>query len=833
MEKTLLKLILFSILISISAITMAQKKSPARTADEAFEENKYIVAIERYKKAYSKTKNNSVERDRILYQLAECYRLTNNFKRSEFQYKRLVKEGYEKKKPDVLLHYANALKINEKYEEALVQYQAFTELVPEDPRGPNGIKSCEMIIEWLENPSKHDVEYIKKLSSREADFAPTYANDNFNALIFTSSREGSTGKATDEWTDENFSDLYISRLDRKEEWSQPVLLDNADGEAEEGEGEPTTINTSSNEGAPTMTSDYKTMYFTRCPNENQAWSGCQVYSTKVSGRTWSEPTLVMIGNDTNAIIGHPTISQDELTIYFASARSGGSGGKDLWLATRENPTEDFGRIFNLGPVINTPGDEMFPYLKNDTVLYFASNGHPGMGGLDIFKSTLNDEGQWGAPENLRMPLNSNYDDFGIVFRPDRETGFFSSNRKRGRDDDIYSFNIPPVEFTMTGTITNDRTLQYVEGANVEMVGSNGTSVSTRSSESGVYMFGISQVLPNTTYELIVTKKDYFTGKGTVTTVGLERSKELVHDFLLQPIPDEPVVLPEILYDLDSYVLLPQYEDSLQGLIETLDDNETIVIELASHTDSRASNEYNDILSQRRAQSVVDYLVDRGIDPERMVAKGYGERTPRILLKDITRDGYLFVKDTELTEEYIDAFETEDEQEAAHQLNRRTEFRVIRKDFVPKPKTELTNYLKIDVVTDPDNTSVYFTTDPKTGAISAQSSVNGYSIPFTYDRNHRASISMEQALDLLNKGAITKNDFEGDPNEVLKDGLITNYAKLNINELMIGNISIFDVTVFVDHRLKYPLVLGHDILSRIGDYTIDRTVKAIMFKNEEE
>lgn len=830
MMNRIFRLLLINTLILIT-ISVFGQKTATKAADEAFENNKYTLAIEKYKKAYSKVKSDKIEKTRIIYQLAECYRMTNNIKRAKMQYKRLLREDFQQKKPEILLHYADALRADEEYEDALEQYKAYNELIPEDPRGSNGIESCKVAIEWYDNPTDHEVELVKKLSSRESDFTPAYASDNYNSVIFTSTREGSTGKATDEWTDENFSDLYISRIDRKGEWSTPVLLDNTEGEVPEEDQESTFINTSANEGTPNMNSTYSVMYFTRCPNENQSISGCQIYKSKYSGRSWSQPELILLGNDTNAVIGHPSISQDELSIYFSSERAGGFGGKDLWVATRESASEDFGRPMNLGPRINTPGDEMFPYLRNDSTLYFASNGHVGLGGLDIFETTINEEDEWGEPENMQYPINTNHDDFGIVFHPGLEKGFFSSNRKRGRDDDIYSFVIPPVEFTLAGTVKNERTLQFVEGATVELIGSDGTSISTRTNDKGYFIFGKTQIIPNTTYEIIISRDNYFTTKGTETTVGLEKSEDLSRNFLLEPIPEEPIVLPDILYEFNKYALLPQYQDSLQGLIETLDNNETIVIELASHTDSRSTYEYNDVLSQKRAQSVVNYLIDRGIDPDRLVAKGYGERVPRDLKKDIMRDGFKFTKGAVLTESYIDSLSTEEHREAAHQLNRRTEFRVLRKDFVPKTKTEITELAEINIVTNPEVNEVPYTTNPNTGNIEAVCMLNGYSMQFTFERNLKPTISLKKALELLNKGAITKNDFNGDPSKVLARGTIANGASFNINELGIGNLTVKNIKLTVNHRLQVPLTLNTEILRKFGKFEINKKKKAIVFEEK--
>jgi outer membrane protein OmpA-like peptidoglycan-associated protein len=438
---------------------------------------------------------------------------------------------------------------------------------------------------------------------------------------------------------------------------------------------------------------------------------------------------------------------------------------------------------------------------------------------------------WSTPVNMGIPINSEADDFAIIFQPEGEQGFFSSNRSgRKSREDIYSFIIPPVAFTLAGTVTDDRTLQVIPGARVDIVGSDGISMTAKTSETGVYMFGKTQIMPNTTYEITVSKDNYFNSSGRVTTVGYEKSKDLTRDFVLQPIPEEPVVLPEILYDLAKWDLKPQYQDSLQGLITTLDENPTLIIELASHTDARDTYERNDVLSQRRAQSVVDYLIERGIDPDRLVAKGYGERAPRTLLKDINRDGFLFKEGTTLTESYIDSLPSVAEKEAAHQLNRRTEFRVLSKDFVPKPKNaELGTTVQIQI--NPDDNVLKYTVAPKTGLITAPCIMNGYTVQFTFDTKLAPQISVDEALRLLSLGAIGKLDFKGDPDVILANGTIANRAILVIKELTIANVTVNNIEFMVNTNLSYPLIIGNSVLSQFGTYTIDNANQQIIFKKK--
>jgi peptidoglycan-associated lipoprotein len=799
-----------------------QKRSFIRTADEAFEDERYSVAVEKYQKAYTKVKKNPGERDRISFQMAECYRKMGDIKRADIQYKRLIKNGYDSKEPIILLHYANAQKADGNLDEAKEYYELYEKKMPDDPRGKNGIEACDSISKWREFESKYEIAEVKGLNSRESDFAPAYSSESYNSLIFTSTREGAIGKNIDEWTNQGFSCLFQSRQDVKGEWSAPVLVD----EQEEGG-----VNTEANEGAPMMNSDFTTLYFTRCPNDEGTKNGCQIYTSRRTGRIWSTPDLVPLSLDSTEAVGHPTLSSDEMVIYFSSNRPGGFGGHDIWVSFRETASGPFGRPYNLGPIVNTPGDEMFPFLRTDTLLYFASDGHPGLGGLDIFYTVPDTSRMWSKPVNMGIPINSEADDFAIIFQPEGEQGYFSSDRSgRKSREDIYSFIIPPVAFTLAGKVTDDRTLQVIPGARVDIVGSDGISMTARTADNGVYMFGKTQIMPNTTYEITVSKDNYFNSSGRVTTVGYEKSKDLTRDFVLVPIPEEPVVLPEILYDLAKWDLKPQYQDSLQGLITTLDENPTLIIELASHTDARDTYERNDVLSQRRAQSVVDYLIERGIDPDRLVAKGYGERVPRVLVKDINRDGFLFKQGTILTETYIDSLSSTPEKEAAHQLNRRTEFRVLSKDFVPKPKNvELGKTVQIQI--NPEDNVLKYSIAPKTGLIMAPCIINGYTVQFTFDAKLAPQISVDEAMRLLSLGAIGKLDFKGDPDVILANGTIANRAILVIKELAIANVTVKNLEFMVNTNLSYPLIIGNTILLQFGDYTIDNSQQQIILKKK--
>ncbi len=805
------------VLILVPVLVVGQRRNPAKSADEAFARQQYTVAIEKYKKAYKKVKKNKEEKNRISFQMAECYRMVGNYKRAEMAYKRLVKYEYDKRNPEILLHLADMLKINQKFDEAIDYYNRYAVVKPDDPRGKIGAETAAEVKSWIENPSKYEVSDVKKINSRDADFAPAFYNSTYQEILFTSTREGSQGKEEDKWTGQNFSDLYVAKKDKNGEWSAPVTLDASE-----------TINTTANEGAATLNSKFKKLYFTRCPNSKQVQSGCQIYVSSRKGRNWGSVSLLDIkGVDTLSTVGQPTVSENELIIYFAADRKGGFGGKDIWVSTRDSKSKPFSRPLNIGPKVNTPGDEMFPYLRNDTTLYYASDGHGGMGGLDIFVVKMDSSGNWGEPQNMKYPINSTMDDFGLVFHPEEEWGFLSSNRKGGRGkEDIWYFIEPPLLFTLSGTVTDDRTLLLVEGAVVNLVGSDGVSVATKTNDKGFYSFTASQLKPNTTYDIIVSKPDYFKEKATITTVGVEFSKDFTKDFVLRPIPSEPIVLPDILYDLAKWDLKPQYQDSLQGLIQTLRDNPKLVIELASHTDSRDSYERNDILSQKRAQSVVDYLIMRGINPKRLVAKGYGERNPRVLKKDIVKDGFLFKAGTKLDEDFINSLPSNAQKEAAHALNRRTEFRVLRRDFVPDNNYN-PDISKIGIAINPADNTVKYTVQPKTGVYIVECLVNSYREDFAYDQHSPAMISLSKAMDLLKSGGISKEDFEGDPAKILKDNTIVKNAVINLKEVRIANKSVFNVKVRVDYKLRYDLVFGDEVLKQFGKYKFDTKLQKLI------
>jgi peptidoglycan-associated lipoprotein len=655
-------LILLGFLALSSPQVLAQNKKYIK-AYEAYNANEYNKAIDLFKEAYERITDKE-EKTKIIFHVAECYRKTNKPKQAALWYSKALAKDYED--PVAVLYMADMLKMKGDYEEAKVQYNAYKELVPSDSRGADGVKACNLAMEWIEFPSGYNVTEQRFINSKANDFSPVFAREDYRVLYFTSSRDETIGKKEHGGTGQSFSDIFMTTMDRKGKWSTPVPL------SEE-------VNTEFEEGAASLSADFSKLYFTRCQVSTNKTLGCAVYEAVRRNDEWTKAKSLEIAAD-SVLIAHPAISADELTLYFVSDMEGsqpGADGKtssDIWKVTRGAIDEDWGSPINLGSEINTSGTEAFPYAHKDGSLYFSSNGHIGMGGLDIFKATIGDDGKWDT-ENLRYPVNSSSDDFGICFETSREAGYFSSTRK-GKTDDIYTFLLPPLKFNITGVVKDEKTDEPLGGAQVKSIGSDGLTLEATTDNEGAFKF---MLKPGTDYVFLAKNDGYLQGKERETTKNLENSADFSTVIYLAPI-DKPITVENIFFDFASADLRPESMVALDQLVETLNDNPNITIELSSHTDSRGNDDFNLDLSQQRAQSVVNYLISKGIATDRLVAKGYGENEPKVVDRR-DHEAYPFLREgQELVEGFIETIEDEDLQEVAHFLNRRTEFKVLRTDY---------------------------------------------------------------------------------------------------------------------------------------------------------
>ncbi len=650
----------FIMLSGIFSNVNAQSRKAFR-ADAAFKAGEYFTAIDLFRDAYNDIRDKS-KKDEMLFKIAECYRLMNEPVKAELWYSRAIGKDYAN--PIIYFYLAEMQKMNQKFEEAKDSYKEYKRKVPSDPRADNGIRSCDLAMKWVESPNGYQVESIKFFNSKSDDFSPAYAASDYSSVYFTSMREGSSGNTQHGATGQNYADIYVSRVDRKGAWSVPVPL-------------PEGINTEFDEGAPSLSQDFKTLYFTRCKSSKNKAFGCQIYFSELEGDQWGKDKIIELADD-SVVIAHPAISSDELTLYFVSDMQGGQGGKDIWKVTRANKGDEWSKPVNLGSQINTVGDEVFPYIHPDGTLYFSSNGLVGMGGLDIFKAKADEKGSWKV-ENMEYPVNSSADDYGITFMADQEKGFLSSSRTTRGDDDIYIFSLPPLKFNVVGVVRDEKSNAPLPEANIKSISSDGITLDAKADKTGTFRFILK---PNTDYVFIASKEGYLNGKERETTKGLDRSRDFKPQILLTSI-ERPIELPNIFYDFAKWDLRPESMVALDKLVETLNDNPNVTIELMSHTDSRGSDVDNMTLSQKRAQSVVNYLIEKGIASDRLTAKGYGESEPKSIDKKLAEQ-YTFLKeDVVLTEEFINGLNDTDLQEIAHQVNRRTEFKVLRTDYKPR------------------------------------------------------------------------------------------------------------------------------------------------------
>ncbi|HSL86143.1 MAG TPA: OmpA family protein [Bacteroidales bacterium] len=656
-----MKQLLFIILLFLIVIpdSFSQKRRSDR-AYESFNAGEYYQAIDHFKSAYSRTnRNDRAARAELVFMIAESYRLTNDPRNAETWYRQSVRSPLSS--PEAQYWLAEQMKKNGKYQQAIDEFRKYKQVAPNDPKADVGIRSCELADEWMRNPEAYSVEELRDINSRASDFGPAFARDDAGLLYFTSSRDNATGNKTHGATGQGFTDIFETRLDKNSKWSTPIPVAGINSEFEDG--------------TPSLTTDYRELFFTRCEAGKRERKGCVIMYSERSGSDWSKPENLNIFADT-LVAAHPSISPDGLTLWYVSDIPGGYGGKDIYYSTRMKPGDPWSTPRNAGPDINTGGDELFPFIRDNGYLYFSSDGHIGMGGLDIFRAIPQPDGSW-VVQNMKAPINSSADDFSITFEANAERGIFSSTRKGRRIDELYSFEMPPLRFNITGLVKDEKTGAPIAGSVVQLIASDGTNLQAETGNSGDFRFALR---PDVDYIFLASKEGYLSGKEKETTKGQEKSRDFMATILLTA-TDRPIELPNIFYDFGKWDLRPESMVSLDRLVETLNDNPRVTIELMSHTDSRDTDEYNLDLSQKRAQSVVQYLIENGIEPERLQARGYGESSPKVVDDETSSQNPFLKTGTTLTEIFINTLPTEEQKEIAHQINRRTEFRVLRTDYV--------------------------------------------------------------------------------------------------------------------------------------------------------
>lgn len=650
------KAVYIIVCLLLTAITAGCRTPKLSEADAQFQRGEYYDASVTYKKVYNKLrkKEERPQRGEVAFKMGRCYKLLNMSARASAAFQNALRYEY----PDSTTHFmlAQALHADGKYAAALRSYDKYLEFCPDDSLAINCAEGCRTAQEIRARGSRYVVKQAKLFNSRRADFCPMYLGADCDQIYYTSTTEKATGDKKSEITGMKNADVFFSKKNEKGEWERP--------EPVEGE-----LNTEFDEGIVAFSPDAQTMYLTKARRELNAPTSVEIYTSTRSDAKWSAPVKFEITADTLSTFGHPAVSPDGEYLYFVSDMPGGYGGKDIW---RISLKERQGSLVNLGPDINTEGNDDFPYVRSDGSLYFSSDGHPGMGGLDIFRATaVGDPAdlRWKV-ENMGFPINSAGDDFGITFGKG-EDGFFSSNRGDARGyDHIYSFEYDPVRITIEGLVM-DKDEEPVKNAIIRIVGNDGSNQKEVARDDGSFSFALQRGVK---YVMLAGAKGYLNQKQEFASDSTMEDANYWVEFILPSI-SKPSVVENIFYDYDKADLRPESKTALNELIAVLHDNPNVTIEMASHTDRWGSDAYNIDLSERRAKSVVDYLVENGISRDRLQPHGYGKSRPKTVTKRIARLYPQFKEGDILTEEFIKTLSEEDQQ-AADQINRRTEFSVL-------------------------------------------------------------------------------------------------------------------------------------------------------------
>ncbi len=638
-----------------------------KKAEQSFAIGEYYAASINYKKSYSRCKpKEKAKRAVRAFKMGECYRHIGYTQKAMAAYTNAIR--YNVGDSIAFLHLGRQQLKAGQYKQAVQNFNKYLEFEPGSELARSGLMSCELAPQWKAKPNLYKVKKEAIFNSRRSDYSPMLVGEDADQMVLSSTRKEAEGDDISGVTGGKFGDLFFSRKNEQGKW-QPV-------EAIEGE-----VNTEYDEGASCLSPDGKTMYFTRCSSDPDYPRYAEIWQSQRSDASWSKPTKCMISRDTLTTFAHPAVSPDGQWLYFVSDAQGGEGGLDIW-RTRIMAS-GFGGMENLGRPINTAGDEMFPAFRPNGDLYFSSDGHPGMGGLDIL--IAHDDSIRGIIiENQQYPLNSSADDFGMTFDGVHNRGFYCSSRGDGKGwEHIFSFECPEILQTVTGWVYEKDGYELPE-ALVYMVGNDGTNLKLSVKGDGSF----TQVLkPGVDYVLLGTCKGYLNVKNEVR-VEPEHEEES-HEYTLQfPLPpiNVPVLIDNIFYEFDKADLTPESTEALDKLVDMMNQNPNITIELSAHCDYRGNDAYNLRLSQRRAESVVRYLIQHGVAEDRMTAVGYGESRPKVITRKLVEtlmagDPKVEVQEADtLSEAYILAFKDEGAQEVLNALNRRTEFRVLRTTY---------------------------------------------------------------------------------------------------------------------------------------------------------
>lgn len=682
-----LKNIILLFFLSLLAVSCAVDKN-MKKGEKYLAIGEYYDAANEFKKAYSKTPaKEKQKRGERAKKMAFCYDKSLQTQKAIAGYKNAIR--YNVATPEDRLAYARLLLKNGEYKNAAQEFKIVLDSLPNNQLAKNGLLAAIDAPGIKELGSRYTVKRMDVFNSRRAEYSPKLFGDQFDQLYFTSTRNEAEGDELSGITGTKPSDIFVSTKNDKGVWGKPEQVKGG-------------LNTAYEEGACCFSVDGREMYLTLCTSDPTSPRYAQIIKSNRSDASWGKGTEVKIINDTLSSYAHPAISPDGEWLYFVSDMPGGKGGLDVWRVRQT--VSGLGGVENLGDPINTEGDESFPVFRPNGDLYFSSNGHPGLGGLDIYIAKIGKDRKYHL-EHPGFPLNSQGDDFGMTFEGPYNRGYFSSNRNDGRGwDHIYSFENPEIVQNVVGWVYEQDGYE-LQAAEVYVVGNDGTNQKLNVKSDGSFTF---QVEPGVDYLFLATCKGYLNHKEEMSVKPVEESKEYVLQFALPSI-SAPVIIENVFYDFDKATLREESTAALDKLVTMLNDNPNITIELSAHTDFRGSDAYNKRLSQLRAESCVNYLINHGIAKERLTPVGYGEEHPKKVRKKLTEKITWLKENDVLNEEFINKLD-DAKKEICNQLNRRTEFVVLRTTYgmfdengnlkqnitQPKKKAETNNDENFDI-----------------------------------------------------------------------------------------------------------------------------------------
>lgn len=647
------------ILIALCLLASCGVERSLKKAEEHLAIGEYYDAAAMFKKAYQQTPaKNRNERGLYAIKMAKCYAKINQTKRAIAAY--LNAERYNHATNADKLTLARMMLKDAQYKNAEKIFLSLKDSLPNDILVKNGLISAQKAAIWKKQGSRYTVKRMNQFNSSKGEYCPKLQGDKYSQLYFTSTRNTALGDELSGITGAKNGDIFLTEKDDKGKWSKPEAIVGS-------------LNTEFDEGACDFSPDGKTMYLTQCTTDPLYPRYAKILTSQRSDASWSKAIELPISRDTLSSFAHPAISPDGNWLYFTSDMPGGKGGLDIW-RVRITPAGLDG-YEDLDSTINTPGNEEFPSFRPNGDLYFSSDGHPGMGGLDIFIAKTDKNTGKVKIEHPGYPLNSADDDFGMTFDGPHNQGFFSSNRNDARGyDHIYSFENPEIIQTVKGWVYETDGYELPK-SQIYMIGNDGTNLKLSVKGDGSFTQTVS---PGVDYVILATCEGFLNHKEEINIGNTKESKEYTLQFPLASIA-APVLIDNIFYDLDKASLRPESATALDKLVALLNENPHITIELSANCDYRGNDEYNKILSQKRAETVVKYLINKGIAADRLTAVGYGKENPKTIKRKLTEKYDWLKEGDQLTAEYIKKL-SKDKQEICNQLNRRTEFRVIRTTY---------------------------------------------------------------------------------------------------------------------------------------------------------